>query len=145
MTKMNSVPTSEVDTAATVPWSVQSSMTSPTRNRKRASWRSMGMMMTMPPTRHRFKLFKRYCLIRADSRDVPDTPMLISWSHCLTMSAIDAEAREQTKLENHSELIQTADNGARKGGLRSASDSGLSVELRKDGLREKLLSCADIF
>lgn len=49
------------------------------------------------------------------------------------------------RLENQSELIHTADHGARKGGLRSAAESGGCVELTNDGLREKLLSWAEIW
>ena len=101
-------------------------------------------MMTMLPTCHRLRLFRRYWRMRALSREVPETPMLSSCSHCLTMSAMDAEAREQTRLENQSALIHTAEVGAWKGGLSSSSVSGCCVELTNDGLTEKLFSCADI-
>ena len=56
------------------------------------------------------------------------------------MSAMDADAKEQTSEENQRVLIQTAEDGAVNGGLRSAAESGGWVEFTKLVLIEKLLS-----
>ena len=70
--------------------------------------------------------------------------MVSSCSHCLTISAMDADAREHTREENQRVLIQTADVGAWNGGLRALEDRGCCVELTKLELIEKLLSWDEI-
>ena len=70
--------------------------------------------------------------------------MVSSCNHCLTISAMDAEAREHTREENHRALIQTADAGAWNGGVRALVARDCCVELTKFELMEKLFSWDEI-
>ena len=60
----------------------------------------------------------------------------------MTMSAIDAAARLQTRLENHNELIQIAERGARK--VVSSGGKVACVVSTDDWLVVRLLSCTDM-
>lgn len=57
---------------------------------------------------------------------------------------MEAEARLQTRLENHSVLIQIAETGGRNGDGSWSVERTAWVELMKDELMEKLFSCVDI-
>ena len=80
----------------------------------------MGRRTTIDPTCHLRMPLRRYWRSRALSREVPDSPTRSWSSHCFTIRAIDADARLQTRLENHSVLIHTADGGA----LNDVSSNG---------------------
>ena len=94
------------------------------------------------PTCHLRMPFRRYCRSRALSREVPESPTRSWSSHCLTISAIEADARLQTRLENQSVFIQTADGGA----WNDVSSSGRAcwVAFTNGELTVKLLSWVDI-
>ena len=57
---------------------------------------------------------------------------------------MEADARLHTRLENQSVLIQTAEEEARKGGVRTSTDWDCWVEFTKELLTEKLFNCVDI-
>ena len=60
------------------------------------------------------------------------------------MSAIEADARLQTRLENQSELIHIPDIGGTKGVWTWSNEREGCVELINWELTEKLLSCTEI-
>ena len=69
-------PTKTDMTAATVVCSVQRKTDSPTRKSMEESCSKMGRATTTAPTRHLMSPFRRYCLSRALSREVPVTVAL---------------------------------------------------------------------
>lgn len=75
------------------------------------------MAPMMSSTRHIRRLFRRYWRTRATGREVPETPLLYSLSHCLTMMPTDAEDRLRMRPENHRALSQTAQRGTGGGGF----------------------------
>ena len=62
----------------------------------------------------------------------------------MTISAIEADARLQTRLENQRELIHIPDAGGTKGASTWSSVREGCVELMNWVLMEKLLSCPEI-
>lgn len=68
-------------------------------------------MPIMSSTRHVRRLFRRYWRTRTTGREVPETPLLYSFSHCFTMMPTDAEDKLRMRPENHRVLSQTAHCG----------------------------------
>lgn len=83
----------------------------------------MGRTSTIVATLHFSRLLRRYCRRRAISRDDPFRPTLYSLSHCFTMIPMEAEARLDTRLENHRMFSRTANAGGLKGDTVAVSSA----------------------
>ena len=93
------------------------------------------------PNPHLLRLFKRYWRRRVVSTEVPNRPVLYSFSHCLTMMATNAAERLQMRLENQSMFSHTAHRcvEAELEGTNDDWNAGW-VELTNGSCTEKLAS-----
>ena len=79
------------------------------------------------------------------SRELPYSPVLYAFSHCLTMIPIVADARLKMSAVNHSVFNHMAYTGAVEDGVLVAVllDEGWAVSMKEE-LTERLASCVEI-
>ena len=74
------------------------------------------------------------------SRELPYSPVLYAFTHCLTMIPIVADARLKMSAVNHSVFNHMAYTGAVEDGVAALLDEGFM----KEELTERLASCVEI-